>query len=282
MNAARRGPTHWSVGSRFGRSIGLALCLLLILGVERGSAQVIAVEPVLAGKAFAADTTRTFLWEGRNARATLVFIPGGEGRLGLTADRRDLPGFYANTLKALSDPALTAGAINVAVFDSPAPLAEGRLYPSSRAASDHLMRLHSVVLFYREKFGKPVWLMGHSNGAASATEFYKYLQKRNEEALIAGMIYSSGRNGSDFNARTTGLPVLFLAHRHDGCPASTPAESKSVFERLKRIDTARVEYVTITGGTSEGDPCRSGYHMFYGASAEAYRAIDSFIGSFYR
>ena len=265
-----------------GKSIGLAVCCLFSLGIAPGFAEVIPVEPVLAGKNFAADKTKTFLWEAKSAKATLVFIPGGDGRLGLADDRRDLGGFYGNTLKPLSDPALTAGALNVAVFDSPAPLSEGKLYPSSRATTEHLMRIHSVVLFYREKFGKPVWLMGHSNGAASVTEFYKYLQKRGEEKLITGMIYSSGRNGSDFNPRTTGLPVLFLAHSQDGCAGSTNAESKSVYERLKQVDTARVEYVSISGGTPGGDPCRSGYHMFTGASAQAYRAIDSFIGSFYR
>ena len=265
-----------------GKSIGLAVCCLFSLGSAPGFAEVVSVEPVLAGKGFASDKTKTFLWESKSAKATLVFIPGGEGRLGLADDRRDLGGFYGNTLKPLSDPGLTGGALNVAVFDSPAPLSEGRLYPSSRATADHLMRIHSVVLFYREKFGKPVWLMGHSNGAASITEFYKYLQKSGQEALVAGLIYSSGRNGSDFNARTTSLPVLFLAHTQDGCAGSTNAESKSVYERLKRVDTARVEYVSINGGSSEGDPCRSGYHMFFGASAEAYRAIDSFVGSFYR
>jgi hypothetical protein len=55
-----------------------------------------------------------------------------------------------------------------------------------------------------------------------------------------------------------------------------------VYQRLKRVDTAKVDHVAITGGAPEGDPCRSGYHMYNGASEEAYRAIDAFIGGFYR
>ena len=262
--------------------LGLAICCLVGIGTQPSLAEVISVDSVLAGKAFSPDKTKTFLWRARNPAATLVFVPGGEGRLGLADDRKDLGGFYGNTLRPLSDPSLTVGRLNVVVFDSPTMLSLGTLYPTSRATADHLMRIESVVLYYKEKLNKPIWLMGHSNGAASVTEFFKYLQKNKKENLVAGVIYSSGRNGSDFSAATTNLPVLFLAHSNDGCAGSTNAESKSVYERLKRVDTARVDYVLIKGGTSEGDPCRSGYHMFYGASAEAYKAIDSFIGESYK
>ena len=265
-----------------GKPIGLALCCLLGFGAPAARAQMIPVEPVLAGKAFASDKTKTLLWESRNSVATLVYIPGGEGQIGLREGRSDIGGFYGTTLKPLSNPALTSGRLNVVLFDSPSMLPSGSVYPSSRATSDHLMRIESVVLHYKEKLGKPIWLMGHSNGAVSITEFYKRLQKSKTEQLVAGMVYSSARNGADFNSATTNLPVLFLAHYNDGCAGAMPGESKAVYERLKKVDTAPVEYVLIRGGSSEGDPCRSGYHMFFGAGPEAYKAIDSFIGGFYK
>lgn len=216
----------------------------------------------------------------KRRRATLVLIPGGEGQVRLADDRKNLGGFYGNTLRPLSVPGLTSGLLNVVIFDSPSVLGVTGGYPASRTTPDHLMRIRSVVLYYREKFHKPVWLMGHSNGAVSITEFYKELQKNKEENLVAGMVFSSARNGATFNAQTTNLPVLFLAHHRDGCANATNANSRSVYEDLKRVDRARVEYVLIEGGAPEGEPCRSGYHMFHGAGDEAYKAIDSFIGSF--
>jgi hypothetical protein len=264
-------------------AIGLAVCCLLGLGVEPAFAEVISVDAVLAGKAFSSDKTRTFLWEAKQPAATLVYIPGGDGHLGLRDGQPQLGGFYGTTLRPLSDPRSTSGRLSVVVFDSPTVLNVGARYPTSRAASDHLMRIESVVLHYKERFGRPIWLMGHSNGAVSVTEFYKYLQKSTRESLVSGMVYSAARTGADFSSATTNLPVLFLAHEKDACAAASSSEAKAVYTRLKKVDTAKVEYVAIKGGQSTSEnPCSSGYHMYYGAGPEVSAAIDSFIADFYR
>jgi hypothetical protein len=245
-------------------------------------AQVISVEPIEKGLFSASAPTKTFLWESKIAKATLIFIPGGEGQLNLNPDKKDLGGFYGNTLKPLSDPSRTSGIFNVVVFDSPVALQTGSSYPGSRATSSHLTRIESVVLYYKEKFNQPVWLMGHSNGAVSITEFYKYLQKNKKENLVSGIIYSSGRNGASFN-NGTNLPVLFLAHQKDGCSKSTLHNSKSVYDELKKTDQQKVEYVLIQGGEAQSsDVCSSGHHMFYGAGEEAYTAIDAFVSPYFK
>jgi hypothetical protein len=193
-----------------------------------------------------------------------------------------LGGFYGSTLKPLSDPTRTSGIFNVVVFDSPRALQTGSGYPGSRATSAHLKRIESVVQYYKEKFNHPVWLMGHSNGAVSVTEFYKYLQKNKKESLISGIIYSSGRNGASFNSGTN-LPVLFLAHQQDSCSKSTLHSSQSVYDELKKTNQQKTEYVVIKGGEAQRDDfCSSGHHMFYGASEEVYSAIDSFVSPYFR
>lgn len=266
------------------RTIALALAGLLAFAGAPARAEVIAVDAAVNGKSFSSTKTRTFLWESKKAAVTLIMIPGGPGHIGLTDNQRTLGGFYQASLEPLSDPRSTSGRANVVVFDSPSPLGEGPPhYPMARTTSDHMMRIESVVLFYKEKFGKPVWLMGHSNGAVSITEFYKYLQKSGREGLVAGMIYSAARNGADFNSATTNLPVLFLHHDKDGCSGALMSESKAAYTRLKKVDTARVEYVAIKGGSAtDANPCYSGYHMYSGASPEVYAAIDRFIAEFYR
>ena len=257
---------------------------ILLLGMYStwSFAQVYSVEPIEKGLFSSSAPIKTFLWESKNAKATLVFIPGGEGQLNLNPDKKDLGGFYGSTLKPLSDPARTSGMFNVVVFDSPVALPTGSSYPGSRATSSHLTRIESIVLYYKAKFNQPVWLMGHSNGAVSITEFYKYLQKNKKENLISGLIYSSGRDGASFN-KNTNLPVLFLAHQKDGCAKSMPHHSKSVYENLKKTNLQKVEYVVINGGEAQSsDVCSSGHHMFYGAGEEAYRAIDTFVSQYYK
>ena len=220
--------------------------------------------------------TLTFLWPSKQAKATLVFIPGGEGRLGLTPERVNLGGFYGATLRPLSDEKLSRGEINVVVFDSPTPL-PGTDYPTSRQSVEHLLRIESVVRHYKNLYALPVWVMGHSNGAVSITEFYKMLQKSQSEQLVQGAVFSSARNGADFNNKTQ-LRILFLAHQLDQCPKSLPSHSKSVFDKQQKTNTMTMEYVLLKGGEAQAaNPCSTGFHMFNAAGAEAYRAIEQFI-----
>lgn len=239
-------------------------------------AEVLSVGHIENGVASTSDVTLTFLWKSDSARATLIMIPGGEGHLGLSPDRADMGGFYGNTLKPLSNPGITSGIFNVVIFDSPNALPVGNPYPISRATAAHLSRIEDVVQFYKAKFNKPVWLMGHSNGAVSITEFYRYLQRNQKEGIVSGMIYSSARNGAWFNSETN-VPILFLAHEYDGCRNSTNANSLGVYKDLMKSNRQKMDYVLLKTGDSESqDACRSGHHMFFNAHEEAYKAIDRF------
>lgn len=219
-----------------------------------------------------AQPTQTFLWQAKAAKATLVMIPGGEGHIGLAPGRADLGGFYAKALKPLADPSRTSGSIHVAIFDSPEPLSSGKTYPTSRTTRDHLGRIESVVAFYRQRFGKPVWLMGHSNGAVSVAEFL-----RTPGAAVSGAILSSPRAGTKISPPVP-VPVLFLQHRSDGCAGSDAKGAVEAFKTLQSANKANALFVWIDGGSAEAaNPCTSGYHMFFGAEGEATRAIDAFI-----
>lgn len=252
----------------------LGVCFSVYLGNSR--AETISVARIENGVASNSNATLTFVWPAAQAKATLIMIPGGEGQIGLTLDKKDLGSFYGKALKPLSNAEITSGLFNVVIFDSPRLLPVGTTYPNSRATHEHLADIDSVVRFYQEKFNQPVWLMGHSNGAVSITEYYKWLQKKKEDRRISGLIYSSGRNGASFGS-TTQVPVLFLAHEKDGCSKSTNANSRSVFNELKKYNEQKVDYVLLkTGDAEASEPCRSGYHMFFNAYEEAYKAIDAF------
>ena len=240
-------------------------------------AQVFQVEPIQSGMFSSSESTTTFLWPGRDAQAVLIMIPGGEGHLGITPDRTDLGGFYGATLKPLSDPVLTSGSLDVVVFDSPYRIPSEGSYPTARMESDHLSRVESVVRFYRDKLNKPIWLMGHSNGAVSITEFWKSIHDGDKRDLISGLVISSARNGISL-PDDTAIPVLFLHHAKDGCTNASSSSSQAVYEDLKSAGRSRTNFVWITGGESEPqNPCHSGYHMFFGAGQEAAAAMDAFI-----
>lgn len=66
----------------------LVLHFLLIFWAPISSAQVISVDSIEKGMFYSDKPTKTFLWESQSAKATLIFIPGGEGHLGLTEDKK--------------------------------------------------------------------------------------------------------------------------------------------------------------------------------------------------
>lgn len=218
------------------------------------------------------NPTQTFLWESPRPKVVLIIIPGGEGYIGLRSERSELGGFYGKTFRPLADPALTSGQFHVVIFDSPYPLPTDRTFPASRISGDHQRRIETVVRFYRQRFGKPVWLLGHSNGAISVAEFL-----RTQRELVDGAIFSSSRVGVKVSA-DVGRPILFLHHRQDLCTKANPAGDIDLYESLRAGGKTDLDFVWVEGGMAgQGDICHSGHHMYNDSEEAAYRAVDQFI-----
>jgi hypothetical protein len=244
-------------------------------------AEVIAIESIEKGVFVGAQPTLTLYWQGKESRAVLVFIPGGEGHIGLKEGQTDHGSHFHQMLKRLTNPSLTSGRLDVVLYDSPYELSPRQPYPVARGGSDHLGRIESVVRYYKKKTGLPVWLMGHSNGGISLTEFVKLLQEQGKADLIAGMIVSGARSETRFD-RPLNIPVLFMHHKQDGCSKSGPNASYSNYTRVKEFNKSVTEFADVTEGRPESrDACHSGYHMYFGASDEAARLIDAFVSRIY-
>lgn len=226
--------------------------------------------------------TMTFLFRAPEAKATLVFIPGGEGRRGVQADWTEAHGYFTKyefnaMLRSLSDPQLTSASFDVVIFDNPTDLPVERHWSSARTRADHLARIENVVRYYREKLGRPVWLMGHSMGSISVTEFYKRLHRNKGEDLIAALIVSGGENGTSLPYEAMKLPVLLIHHEKDECEGNPLSHARRLESRLKSAGNSQTELVVVTGGTpAPQNPCRSGYHMYLGAAPDAAKGIDQF------
>ena len=250
--------------------------LLLLLGVvTSASAEVIPVGAGTIGDV----PTQTLYWESTDAKATLVLIPGGAGALGLKPTQTEMRNAFYQALKTLTDTTPGHPGMHVVLFDSPSRLDPSpRSYPSSRATADHLSRISSVVRFYKQKTGRPVWLMGHSNGAVSITEFLRYDDPEKAPSLLSGLIVSGARKVAYFDEKPLAMPILFLHHERDGCPNADPRASAQSFERVKKINASVTEFRFLKTGAPEGSsPCDSGYHMYYGAEAEMTEALRSFV-----
>ena len=226
--------------------------------------------------------TQTLFWESADAKATLVFIPGGIGQLNLKPTQTDTNNNFYQALKTLSQPANGSPGIDVVLFDSPSGLdLNPRGYPWSRASKDHLGRISSVVRFYKQKTNLPIWIMGHSNGAVSVTEFIRFVDPEGGPALITGLVVSGARSGTHFDEKALGIPVLFLHHANDQCRDAFPNDSVRNFEQVKKTSTAATEFRYIKGGEvqSSKSPCESGYHMYNGAETEMVDALRGFTSS---
>ncbi len=256
--------------------------LLAALGfILTAHAEVIPIEPVEKGFFISAAPSMTMYWQGKASRAVLIFIPGGEGYIGLKEGQNDHKAYLYQALKRLTDPALTSGRFDVVLLDSPGELSPRQPYPSARGATDHLVRIESAIRYYKTKTGLPVWLMGHSNGGISLTEFLKYAQKNMKMDLLAGFIASGARNESYFEAPLA-FPMLFLHHRKDGCSHTLPDASYGNYQKVKAFNPAPTEFIYVTGGEAQtNDPCRSGFHMYFGAGEEVAKDIDDFMSRAY-
>jgi pimeloyl-ACP methyl ester carboxylesterase len=256
---------------------------ILFLFANAVHAQLIPVEQNEKSFIVSSAPTMTFLYPAKEAKATLIFLPGGLGHVGVKAETPETSPFFTKyhfnlMLKRLSSSQDTDGLFNVVIFDNPTPLPQATKYsyPSSRGSSDHLVRIDSVVHHYKALLNKPIWLFGHSNGAVSMTEYFKKIQKSSQESAIAGMIYSGSLHGADFGGHVS-APVLFLHHEKDGCDVSTHKQSMQVFQKLKSQGSQKVEFQFVTGGEAQAkDPCLSGHHMYFGAEKEAAELVNQF------
>lgn len=259
--------------------------LVLLLFGCAAKAQVIPVAATHQGLFASSEPTLTFLFRATEPKATLVFIPGGEGRAGIkldwTAEHGYFSKYYFNVmLRSLVDAKVTSGAFNLVIFDSPVDLPTTNHWSVARTSGEHLARVEDVVRHFGNLLGKPVWVMGHSMGSISLTEFYKRLQEKKAESLVAGLIVSGGENGTSFNYESTHLPVLVVHHENDECPGNSADHARKLHSRLREAGNSRAELVLIASGTrtpNNNNPCRSGYHMYFGAGADVAKTLDQFM-----
>jgi len=213
---------------------------------------------------FEGGSIPTAAWLSKNSQAVLIFIPGGDGKFNIAS--RD-PAKPIWILSQVADQG-----IDIVLMDSNESLGERDLSP--RRTSEHVRKIAAVAQFYRKKTGRPVFLLGHSNGAVSVAEFLN--QSPDNQKLIAGAIFSGSRNETELTGKVN-LRVLILHHQEDPNIYTKPEYAEQLFLKVKRLNGAKTTYSLVHGGFNEGNPATSGRHMYAGSQAEAARIVSGFM-----
>jgi hypothetical protein len=245
----------------------LIITLVFLLFSGASSAEIIQV-PGPYG-----DTTTAY-WGNLNSKAVLLFFPGGDGSFDIASRNPPKPPWV---LSKLYDASQKVSGLDLVFVDSPHSLGMrgGNIGP--RYTKEHLSRSLSVIQFYKEKTKKPIYLIGHSNGAISLSELLN--QSKNKQQLLAGVIFSGSRNETSIDG-SPNIPVLFLHHEDDANGRWTSySNAESLYKKVKAINSGPTKFSTVHGGVAGGDPSTSGHHMYEGSFDEAANYIWEFIFS---
>lgn len=138
-----------------------------------------------------------------------------------------------------------------------------------RAGPAHQADLKAVLDHISQRFGKPLVVHGHSNGALSIANMAGL-----NHPSVSAYVYSSA---SHYNRPTTIVydtmhtaPVLFVQHKNDTCKVS----ATSVVEQLiQRVKAPRKETLLVEGGIEAMSDTCGGFapHSFVGMEAEVIR-----------
>lgn len=246
-------------------------CLLLLLFYSSTLWAQTAVDRIVSVEHAGGAPTITAYWPAERARATLVVVQGGEGRMGLTAESKTVTWATARMVEPLR-----LQAINVVVFDSPYALTDTCCqWAQARRAKDHIDRIAGVVAHYARQ-GQPIYLMGHSLGGISVLEYVDRYPN-----TVKGLIVSGIQQAPVPTARVT-MPTLFIHHAEDSCSITPWAWSKELAERVAKTNP-KVEFTTVTGGSNESRTvtrygvCTGGYHMYRDIYPQIQNRLTEFV-----
>jgi hypothetical protein len=247
--------------------------VVLLTVVAQVNSEVIPVEGP-GNTFFNKGPTMTMLWEAKSPIATVIVIMGGGGSIGIKQNTTEIRNQTANMMQLLTNSKSSAPTLNIVIFDSPHDLQAGPERLAPRYSDDHLSRIENVVKFYRQKFNGPIWLMGHSNGAVSVSEFINRSDENRK--LISGAILSGSRNAARI-WKSIDFPVLVIHHKNDGCFNATFDNASKHYRNIQSLNKNLTEFKSAGSGVVFGDPCTNGYHMYREAYPEASDLIRDFI-----
>ncbi len=213
-------------------------------------------------------------------RATLVLLPGGDGRLkmGLSGKPTRLRGNFL----VRSQKALRKFGFATALLDAPSDRQKKPgLLAGYRATNQHAVRdIGPVVEHLKAIFKAPVFLVGTSRGTVSAVNAARRIGDKLAGVALMAAITQPNRYGATVNAINLGaiaIPTLFVHHVDDHC-AVTPAHGARIGFEVMQKAGARVRWATVSGGRDGVHTCSGrSYHGFWKAEGQALGHLNTWI-----
>lgn len=215
-----------------------------------------------------------WLIEKEDAVASVILFAGGKGRINIDEDGVGRGGnFLVRNRERFADHNL-----NVAVVD--APTDQAKLY-YFRTTQDHATDIKSVIKYMRDKYRKPVWLIGTSRGTTSASAIASWLDEKDgpDGVVLTASISSGGKYGESMNDVALDAikqPVLFVHNEDDECVVCPPEE---VAYLASEMSNAKIKEIKMfSGGYSQGRACGAqSYHGFLGIDDEVVQYIADWV-----
>jgi pimeloyl-ACP methyl ester carboxylesterase len=244
--------------------------LLLLVCSFAVKSEVISIKSSSTG--FFADSadTQTIYFQSKDPKALLIFLPGGPGHYNIQPTQTPPEGPWV-MLGNFRKPGVTKDQIDLVLLDSPYAMPNSGL----RLRDDHQSRIRDTVKFYKRKTKLPVYLMGHSNGSVSLTEF---LKDQDNQKLIDGAIFSGSAIYSG-SPSSNNVPILIMHHADDSCHLTPASHAERMFKHISADNKKTTQLKLITGGSETDNPCRSrySYHMYWEAYDMVSQTVEEFI-----
>ena len=216
--------------------------------------------------------------------AVLILMTGGAGRLGIfeNGSMRNDGNFLVRSRSLFVQHGYAVVLPDTPSDHSTPPFLGGTF----RESPEHAADLGAVISWARQRYHKPVWIVGTSRGTHSAALAAVSLagEQAPDGVVLTSTILSSSRFGQS-NARPVQemalekvrVPVLVSHHEQDQCQVCQPALLPALMEKLK---SAPAKLLTYQGGQSSGPPCEAfAHHGFNGIEGKVVDDIAAWIAS---
>ena len=218
--------------------------------------------------------------------ASAVLLQGGPGAPGVMGS--EAKGWVKNDNNFLAGGAgrFAQVGVSAAVVDPPSDKRD--LNSGFRSSPEHSQDLAAVMVFLRKQLpGKPVCLIGTSNGSLSAASGAAMLGAQGPDCIVltssvgvkptSSIVQKFAHTFTDADLTKIKVPVLIVHHKKDLC-------SYSPFEPMQGhvksfVASPRVDLMAIEGGQDHSDSCNRGHHQFLGIEAQVSKQIADWINA---
>jgi pimeloyl-ACP methyl ester carboxylesterase len=214
----------------------------------------------------------------RKARASVVLMTGGNGLLSLDATGT-ITDSTGNFLIRSANLFLRHG-LNVMMADA-TPAHPAGLNFAVRLSATHAAELQGFINAAFNRWGKPVWVVGTSNGSISTVTAAGFLPAL---AGLRGVVLTSPVTNLTLGTQPTfnlyalriTVPTLVVWHQDDHCSFSPPAGAAALFTQIPSTDKASRAFEH--GHSVATDPCGAfSEHGYAGIEEEVVKKIAEFI-----